>query len=524
MARLNKIRNRGVIPERRHDAFLLAFLLAVSMNIAFFAVQAILPHLAYLLQALGPEARLEQPTPEEEELPFILVDPSLLDDEIPPEDPETMSSVTMTAKQNSESPDIPEDSAYIPEGVDEILTPEPGNPGDDLGAITTPGDESDAISDDTETVEAESAEPSEPGLPDDPSDTEDTPDDQPEPLEMVDLPDPVEPADPTEPTEPVEPTDPVEPPPEPVEQFEPIEPVEQVEMPSPPPDLPELPDLPPLPELLEPVEPPPEPIPIPEDIPDPEPEPVDDPIPPEPEPLPEPPPDPQPDQALSELIDLAALPVSPDGLFAPDLPPWREPVERPVPPAPQPVPLPPPQAYQTPTPEDYPVQPMPPPQAPQPVQEQQPVEPQPRRRRSGRQPEIRQIGGGRSAGGAPRRRNVETRAADLFADPYMAALRHKYGEYMEKMARQLQQSLNRTMLLYPTYYSTGVARLAFRLGQNGEIVFYETLSTQSHDGSDMTLQMITEQTLAGAGPFDPPSAEMFADPLFQRMSLQVTLY
>ncbi|MCC8108566.1 MAG: hypothetical protein LIQ30_05860, partial [Planctomycetes bacterium] len=170
---MNKIRNRGVIPERRHDAFLLALLLAVSMNVAFFAVQAILPHLAYLLQALGPEARMAEPIPEEEELPFILVDPSLLDDDVPPENPDTMSTVTMTAKQNSESPDIPEDSAYIPEGVDEILTPEPGNPGDDLGAVTTPGDDSDAVSDDTETVESENPDPSEPGPLADPADAAD---------------------------------------------------------------------------------------------------------------------------------------------------------------------------------------------------------------------------------------------------------------------------------------------------------------------------------------------------------------
>ena len=62
MPRSDKIRNYGLIPERRHDAFLLALLLALALNAAFFAIQAIIPRIASLLQLLGPEAALAAKT------------------------------------------------------------------------------------------------------------------------------------------------------------------------------------------------------------------------------------------------------------------------------------------------------------------------------------------------------------------------------------------------------------------------------------------------------------------------------
>ncbi len=107
MARIEKIRNHGTIPEKRHDAFLLALLIALSINIAVFALQAIMPRLASLLQLLGPEPALQQPE-EEEPLPFILVQDDFEPEEVDPDEAAAESFVSREARQLEEAPDLPE--------------------------------------------------------------------------------------------------------------------------------------------------------------------------------------------------------------------------------------------------------------------------------------------------------------------------------------------------------------------------------------------------------------------------------
>ncbi len=145
MARLDTIRKNGAIPERRHDAFLLALLLAVGFNVAFFAAQALLPRLAALLQLLGAEAPIVQ----EEEFPFVLVDPSFLDEEIPPDAPAATSAVSREARQQETAPAEAED-VYRPEGVQEQLMMAEGNPGEiDPGVDSAGGPELEEIGDET---------------------------------------------------------------------------------------------------------------------------------------------------------------------------------------------------------------------------------------------------------------------------------------------------------------------------------------------------------------------------------------
>jgi hypothetical protein len=93
---------------------------------------------------------------------------------------------------------------------------------------------------------------------------------------------------------------------------------------------------------------------------------------------------------------------------------------------------------------------------------------------------------------------------------------------MAKLGRTLQDSLNRTMFLYPTYYANGQAKLLFRIAPNGTVGWFET--QYPVDGSDDTLRSISERTLLEAAPFDPPPAAMLADPAFQRMSMTVNIY
>lgn len=507
MARIDKIRNHGTIPERRHDAFLLALLLALAINIAFFAALALIPKLAYLLQLLGPEPALQQPQ-EEETLPFILVNDDMEDEEVDPENAAAESFISRNARQEEATPDLPEDQPFVPEGVEELLTPPEGSSGPEQGthdAPEAPASEAEP----TEEVEAdqqhESAGEDTPA-----EDYSETP--EPEAAPPEELSAPAEPQPPPEPEpEPIpepEPEPPPEAPPEP-----PPEPVEEW-MPRPPEELPE-------------PEPQPEPEPVPE--PPPEPEPFEE-LPPEPEELPPEPlppePEPQPDPA-AEMIDLAALPLSPEGFFDPQtqyleelarqsqpLPPpppqWREPppeVYQPAIPAPQP------EAYRMPEPE------------PQPQQSAQ----QPRDRTGRPQPTFRRIGGASSAastpsvsGGSPRRVNRNTGVNLLDSDPNMKVLEHRYGQYMRKLARLLQESLNREVMLNPTYYTRGQSRIYFSIAADGSLAYYDT--QYPAPGELDYVRITSERTVVNAGPFEKPTQEMLDDPLFKRMSLTVNLY
>lgn len=477
MARVGRIRNHGALPERRHDAFLLALLLAVSVSVAFFAIQALLPKLTHLLQILGPEAAAAQPQ-EEDSYPFVLVDPSLFDEEPDPEQTtEAVTTVNRLARQTEEQPDLEKGRSYMEEGVEEILSAPEGNPGPAESYLQAPGEQIvDQVNEVQEPPPPEPAEMSEP---------EAAP---PEPAEETPPPEP-EPEPPPEPMQ--------EPPPEPQPE----------EMPPPPAE-------------------PQEPLPDPFEPPDPEIEPVETPDPPEettqdtPEPE-EPVAEVAPD-ALPDMLDIATLPQSPDGLLDPETRRMEEIIRQN-----QDYPPPPPQQRLRPEEFREPEQP----QSVQP-QEQTPEQPQeqrPRDRTGRPQPQIKRIGQNASpspsaqsvAGGAPRRRNLTTRV-DLFGDASMALLAHRYGPYMEKLQRQLQASLNRQMVLAPMSYGTGQVKIRFGISPDGTLSFYDTVFPL--DGSLDTERLLSERTLREAAPFDPLTPEMQQDVMFQHMSVTVHLY
>ncbi|MCL2001535.1 MAG: hypothetical protein FWG74_08885, partial [Planctomycetes bacterium] len=144
-------------------------------------------------------------------------------------------------------------------------------------------------------------------------------------------------------------------------------------------------------------------------------------------------------------------------------------------------------------------------------------------RRNRPQPTFRSIGGGSLAGGAPPRRNTSTSVRLLDSDPNMELLAHRYGEYMAKLARQLQNSLNREMVLSPTGYTAGQVKIRFGITPDGLLDFQETLFPT--DGSLTAERMMSERMLREAGPFDPFTPGMMKDvELFQRLTVVIHLY
>ena len=524
MARSNKIRNRGAIPERRHDAFLLALLLAFFLNVSFFAIQAILPRLVYLVQVLGPAAA-QQPE-EEMGLPFVLADSSWLDEEVDDTPADAESVINREARQVEATPTLPIDKPYVEEGVDEILTPPEGNPGPEESHMQSPemrasephnqendqgGDQSENQPDEAEASEAAPEEQTEANEPEDAADAS----------ESVETPSPVEPVAETPPEQlPEPPPEELPPPPEPVLE------------PPPPPEVPPEPiaDVPPREPLPEPVEQLDEFIPPPpmeaEPLSDPLPEPPEEVLQPEPEPVAELVPEPLPPEVQPEpapyFTELAAAPVTPDGWMDPqrqyldDLALQRM------------MQQPPPQQPQWREEREYTQQPYQPAQ-PQPYQQPQPEQPRQRSREGRPQATFRRVGPGTptdsrasTSGGAPRMRNVSSRINLLDADPNMKYLAHKYAAYMKEVAKLLQESLNREVLLQPMGYTTGQSKITFTIAPDGSLGYYNTLFPA--EGELDYVRITSERTLVNAGPFPHPSPEMLADPIFQKMSLIVSLY
>lgn len=496
MAKSNKIRNHGAIPEKRHDAFLLALLLALVMNVSFFAVQAVMPRIAYLLQLLTPAATVQQPEEEEEALPFILVDPSLFDEPVDNNPPDAESMVNREARQAENSPILPTDKPFVEEGVEDLSTM--------LDGATGPEDSS--YLDAPESAPSDAQEPQEAQ----PEDSQESPEDNPEPTESEPFEEQMPPEEVAEPTpEPVSeslrPPEPA-PEPEPVEEFIPPPPMEEAPQPEPIPEPPE------------------------EIIPDPKPEPVEE-VAPEPEPEEYLQPEPAPD-----MQDLAMLPVTPDGLYDPQRQyleelARREDIQRrerevyeqrqrqemlrqqEIQRLQQ-------EEYQRRLQEQYELQ-------QQQQQQQRQEESQPRRRDGRRQPEFRRLTPAPESapsrrGGAPRQRNRDSRIDLLDSDPNMKYLAHKYAEYMRKVAKLLQESLNREVMLQPMGYTVGQARIIFTIAADGRLGYYRT--QYPVDGSLEYVRLTSEQTLVNAGPFDPPTQEMLQDPVFKQMSLTVNLY
>lgn len=466
MQKLSDIRQRGLIPAKRHDAFLLALLLALLINGLFYVIQAILPQLLLLFTLLGVTPR-PLPPEEEKQIPFVLVDPESLSEEIREDltiDAEAAAS--REARQTEEVElDLPEDTTYRAEGVEELFSAPEGSPG-------LPSPEG--------NVNEEPAEPEQPS---------------PEEAEPVEEP-PVE---------------------EPPEQVEP-EPT-----PEPEPALPDLPDIEPLPEIAEeppPPEPPPEmpPEPAPEQIPEPEPEQIvqewtaplePDPEPPPPEPVVEPLPE-MPVEPVPDAPDLASLPITPDGfidsstqelLRVLETPPERQIEEPPERPVVQPTPVP----------------------VEQPERIIEPEQPEPPRRPDRqRQPPFKKIGGEPNRAGSPPRRATESKALLLDDDASLRYLQSEWGKYMTKVGIQLQESLNRQIGMSPIAYSAGQIKLRFGINPDGTLAFRETVY---YDGSLEAERLMSERMIKEAAPFDPLTPEMLKDlPYFQNITVLVTLF
>ncbi|MDR1535562.1 MAG: hypothetical protein LBU64_10795 [Planctomycetota bacterium] len=474
------IRRYGVIPERRHDAFLLALLLAVFLNLlAAFAIREVLPWLLPLLRTFSPPRLAE----EEDEAPnrlFILVDSPLPPDEDPSEF-SAESDQSRLASQPEPAPELAEGDPFQAEGTPEPLSFPGGNPGpapdpgEDSGEAPLPGPEAKtepakAEAAEIEPAEAEAAEiePAEAEAAEiEPAEAEAA---ETEPLPAA-LPEPAgePPAMAAPPVPPGEPDPPAasEPPPPPPEAA-PEPPSGGPEAEPPPPEAaPEPPSGGPEAETESPDSPEPE-LPIPPD----------------------------------EGIDLASLPEIRAAGPGPEFPrPARLPIPSGGEAAEPAVPV------WRPEPESPPAQPTP----------AEASRPRP-------QPRIRRIGGADSAGGAPPRRNRESRV-DLLrsGDAIMNLLAHRHGEYMRKMARQLQDSLNRQMILAPFDYTRGQVRIKFGVNPDGSLAFQTTLFPL--DGGMELERILSERTVREAAPFEPFGPEMLKDAeLFQNLTVVVNLF
>ncbi len=444
--RLSSFRGRGIIPAKRHDAFLLALLLAILFNVGIFVIQAILPKIALLISLLG-ATPLPPPENPQKEIPFILVDPALFDEMEPELPPDAFGAANQEARQIEDTPQLEEElSAYVEEGQEDLLFLPPG----ELVPPTPDGNAPEDVQ-----------QPEQP-----------TPEHTETPVQEV--------------------AEPVEAPPEPQESAEPTEPAQALEP---------LPELQPIQEVETPAEPTPEPEPLPE-------EPVIEEI-PEPafEEMPEEPITEQPADPVSDIVELAALPISPEGFIDTTTREMQEILERP-----QPAPQPQPQEQQRR--EEIVPAPQPTPQ----VREQQEQPQEPRRARP--QPVFKQIGGeSRRTGTAPRRQ-TNTSVQLLGDDASMRVLMHRYGAYMEELGKKLQESLVRQMVLNPLNYSRGQVKIRFGIAPDGSLSYYQTVYAEE---GMITERILSERTLTEAAPFRELTPEMAADENFQNMTVVVNL-
>jgi hypothetical protein len=211
----------------------------------------------------------------------------------------------------------------------------------------------------------------------------------------------------------------------------------------------------------------------------------------------------------AEVIDLALVPESRERPLSPEIPRLAEAPARP-PERTADLAVPPPRMEEFTAPETLPATPSARPAG-------NPAEPQ-----------IKSIGGAAgSSGGSPPRRNADSRVNLLsHGDAIMDMLAHKYGEYMRKMARQLQDSLNRQMILAPFNYTRGQVKIQFGVSPDGGLVYQQTVFPL--DGSRELERVLSERTVREAAPFDPFTPQMLNDAkyleFFQKLTVVVNLY
>jgi hypothetical protein len=151
-----------------------------------------------------------------------------------------------------------------------------------------------------------------------------------------------------------------------------------------------------------------------------------------------------------------------------------------------------------------------------------PAPPDPREEREAARPEpvVRRIGEAARPEGQVRRTQSAT-SARLVGSPSLAVLRSRWGEYMDVVARRLQQSLDRQAALHPRSYRHGVVQVGFGIAPDGSVTDVRLLSAES---GMVTEQAISVRTVETAGPFPPLTPEMRTDEHFRAIVLNVEFH
>ncbi len=151
-----------------------------------------------------------------------------------------------------------------------------------------------------------------------------------------------------------------------------------------------------------------------------------------------------------------------------------------------------------------------------------PAPPDPRKEREAArtEPVVRRIGEATRPEGQVHRTQSAT-SARLVGSPSLAILRSRWGEYMDVVARKLQQSLDRQAALHPRSYRHGVVQVGFGIADDGSVTDVRLLSAESGMVAE---QAISVRTVETAGPFPPLTPEMRTDEHFRSIVLNVEFH
>jgi hypothetical protein len=121
----------------------------------------------------------------------------------------------------------------------------------------------------------------------------------------------------------------------------------------------------------------------------------------------------------------------------------------------------------------------------------------------------------------PGQRNLQT-SARLGDDVVMAALKAKYGAYMEEVQKRIDAAAARAMVLDQHRYKAGVVvGIRFGIAADGRL---SATSVIEPDDEQLAEQVLGERLLRDAAPFPPLTREMQEDPDFQKMTLGVFFF
>ncbi|GHS93349.1 hypothetical protein FACS1894139_03330 [Planctomycetales bacterium] len=143
----------------------------------------------------------------------------------------------------------------------------------------------------------------------------------------------------------------------------------------------------------------------------------------------------------------------------------------------------------------------------------QPVQPTPERRPV----PTRRIGGGAPSGGKMRAR---PNSATLVGIQNIAVLRSRYGEYMDELLRRIQNAIYIQQQLSPMTFTRGTVIFTFTVNAAGRLDRINYLGAEPADLPQETgaaRRVLTD--VQNGKLLDPPTPEMLADPLFQKITV-----